>query len=444
MSRTQIAIPALLALSAVHHHLVREGLRTTAGLVVETGIGARGAPLRGAGGLRRRSRAPVPGDGDAGRPAQDAAGRAVAREGDLQLHQGHRQGSVEDHVEDGRQHLHVVLRRAALRGHRPGEELRRQVLPRHRHAGRRHRRVRGRRRGAAHARGRLRQRPGAGHHARRRRRIRLARARRRAHVDARRDRQAAAQHARQQVGHLQGIRAAHQRPEQAPHDAARPVRVQGRPEQGDPARRGRTRGRDRQALRHRRDVARLDQHRGAQHAGHRDEPHRRQEQHRRRRRGPGALPQRAEGHPDHRRHQGQRRHRQQGHRGRLRAAGRRQPAQQDQAGGLGPLRRHHRVPRQRRPDPDQDGPGREARRRRPAAGRQGLRLHRHAALQRAGRGPHQPAAAPRHLFDRRPGAADPRPEERQPARLGQRQAGVAKWAWAPSPPASPSARPTTW
>ena len=37
MSRGQVAIPALLALSAVHHHLVREGLRTTAGLVVETG-----------------------------------------------------------------------------------------------------------------------------------------------------------------------------------------------------------------------------------------------------------------------------------------------------------------------------------------------------------------------------------------------------------------------
>ena len=30
----RVAIPALLALSAVHHHLVREGLRTTAGLVV--------------------------------------------------------------------------------------------------------------------------------------------------------------------------------------------------------------------------------------------------------------------------------------------------------------------------------------------------------------------------------------------------------------------------
>ncbi len=37
MDRDNIAIPALLALSAVHHHLVRAGLRTTAGLVVETG-----------------------------------------------------------------------------------------------------------------------------------------------------------------------------------------------------------------------------------------------------------------------------------------------------------------------------------------------------------------------------------------------------------------------
>ncbi len=37
MNRDQVAIPALLALSAIHQHLVREGLRTTAGLVVETG-----------------------------------------------------------------------------------------------------------------------------------------------------------------------------------------------------------------------------------------------------------------------------------------------------------------------------------------------------------------------------------------------------------------------
>lgn len=33
----QVAVPALLALSSIHQHLVREGLRTNAGLVVETG-----------------------------------------------------------------------------------------------------------------------------------------------------------------------------------------------------------------------------------------------------------------------------------------------------------------------------------------------------------------------------------------------------------------------
>ncbi len=37
VSATQVAIPAALALSAIHQHLVRAGLRTTAGLVVETG-----------------------------------------------------------------------------------------------------------------------------------------------------------------------------------------------------------------------------------------------------------------------------------------------------------------------------------------------------------------------------------------------------------------------
>ena len=37
INATQVAIPALLALSAIHQHLVIAGLRTTAGLVVETG-----------------------------------------------------------------------------------------------------------------------------------------------------------------------------------------------------------------------------------------------------------------------------------------------------------------------------------------------------------------------------------------------------------------------
>jgi glutamate synthase (NADPH/NADH) large chain len=37
MDRAHVAIPALLALSAIHHHLVNKGLRTSTGLVVETG-----------------------------------------------------------------------------------------------------------------------------------------------------------------------------------------------------------------------------------------------------------------------------------------------------------------------------------------------------------------------------------------------------------------------
>src|SRR5204862_3171148 len=37
MGRAQVAIPALLALSGIHHHLVNRGLRTSTGLVVETG-----------------------------------------------------------------------------------------------------------------------------------------------------------------------------------------------------------------------------------------------------------------------------------------------------------------------------------------------------------------------------------------------------------------------
>ena len=37
INEENVAIPALLAMSAIHHHLIREGLRTDAGLVIETG-----------------------------------------------------------------------------------------------------------------------------------------------------------------------------------------------------------------------------------------------------------------------------------------------------------------------------------------------------------------------------------------------------------------------
>ena len=115
----------------------------------------------------------------------------------------------------------------------------------------------------------------------------------------------------------------------------------------------------------------------------------------------------------------------------------------DQAGRVGPVRRHDLVPRQRRRAADQDLAGREAGRRRRAARPQGRRQHRPHSLLDAGRGPHQPAAASRHLFDRGSQAADPRSEEQQSVGPRQREAGVAKSASARSPPAWPRATPTT-
>ena len=87
---------------------------------------------------------------------------------------------------------------------------------------------------------------------------------------------------------------------------------------------------------------------------------------------------------------------------------------------------------------------REARRRRRTARPQGRRIHRPHPLFDAGRRPDQPAAAPRHLFDRGSQAADPRPEERNPSArvsvklvrevgVGTIAAGVAKALCRPHP-----------
>ena len=116
--------------------------------------------------------------------------------------------------------------------------------------------------------------------------------------------------------------------------------------------------------------------------------------------------------------------------------------QRHQAGGIGPLRRDQPLSRQRHRDPDQDGPGRKARRRRPPARQEGVPVDRRGAPLHAGRGPDLPAAAPRHLLHRGPGGAHLRPEERQPRRARVREAVCARRAWAPSPRAWPRAAPT--
>ena len=155
---------------------------------------------------------------------------------------------------------------------------------------------------------------------------------------------------------------------------------------------------DRQAFLDRRDVLRLDLARSAYDARYCDEPDRRQVEHRRRRRGSRPLQADAE---------------------------RRLDALGDQASGVGPLRRDHGVSRQLRHDADQDGAGRQARRRRTVARPQGRCHDREGAPLDAGRRPDLAAAASRHLFDRGPGATHLRPEEHQPdgRRLGQTRLG---------------------
>ena len=121
--------PSLLATAGVHHHLVREGLRTRCALVVETGDAREVHHVAlligyGAGAVN-----PVPGVRDAGRhdPAARHRGGDPRARG-AQLHQGAQQGHPESHVEDGDLDAAELLRRADLRGDRPRQGLRRSLL----------------------------------------------------------------------------------------------------------------------------------------------------------------------------------------------------------------------------------------------------------------------------------------------------------------------------
>ncbi len=378
-------------------------------------LGARSAPLRAARGLRRRGDPSVPRAGDAGRICARHSGDR--REGIAEaLHQGDLQGAVQGDVQDGHLDLPVVLRRADLRGRRPAEGLRRQVLHRHGEQRRGHRPLRGGRGVGAAARAGVRRRSAAARHARRRRRIPVPHARRSAHVDAGDHRQAAARDAREQPRDVPRLRAPRQRAEPAAEDVPRPVRIQdGRARAG--AARGSRAGRvDRQALRDGRDEPGLDLDRGAHDARGGDEPHRRQVEHRRGRRGRGALSQRI-AHRQERR-QG-RRHAGDASLGRdriesdipLKAGDSlRSKIKQVASARFGVTAEYLASADQIQIKMAQGAkPGEGGQ----LPGPQGVRVHRAAALFGAGRRPHLAAAASRHLFDRGSGAADPRPQERQ-------------------------------
>jgi glutamate synthase (NADPH/NADH) large chain len=152
---------------------------------------------------------------------------------------------------------------------------------------------------------------------------------------------------------------------------------------------------DRQAVRHRRDVVRLDLERGPRDARGGHEPARRLEQHGRRGRGSRPLQPGAQ---------------------------RRQQELQDQAGGQRPLRRDEPLPRARQGAPDQDGPGGEAGRGRPAPRSQGRPGDRQDPPLDSGGGADLAATPPRHLLHRGSRPADPRPQECQPPCPRQREA----------------------
>jgi glutamate synthase (NADPH/NADH) large chain len=198
----RVPLPALLATSAVHHHLIH--------------------PRR----LRRRGDQPLSRLRDAGRAQALAGTGRQPQVGDQALHQGRRQGHPQGHVEDGHLDLSVLLRCPDLRCHRPRSGLRRQVFHRHPHADRRDR-ARGTGRGDhAPPRGRVRRLAGARGRARCRRRVRPARARRGSCLDREHGARPAARGARQRSRSLPVVRRPDQRAEHAAADHPRPVRDQ--------------------------------------------------------------------------------------------------------------------------------------------------------------------------------------------------------------------------
>ena len=395
ISREQAAIPSLLATAAVHHHLTRRGERTRVGLVLETGDAREVHHMclligYGAGAVNPWVAFETLDDMIRQGLLPGIDHRARREE----LHQGAQQGDPQGHGQDGDLDAPELLRRPDLRGHRPRQERRRPLLhghalPRQRDRPRRHRGG-----GAPAARARVPRPAGRARGARLGRRVPVAPRRGVPPVQPRDGVQAPARDAERPVPDLQGVHPRRGRPEPEPGHAPRALRAPARRDAGA-ARRGGAGRVDPPALRHGRHVLRLDQPGGPRDARHRDEPDRRQVEHRRGRRGLRALPPRGQ---------------------------RRLAAERDQAGGLRALRRDQRVPRQLRRPPDQDGPGRQARRGRPAPGPQGLPVDRQGAPLDARRGADLPAAASRHLLDRGPEAAHPRPEEREPAGAHPREA----------------------
>ena len=119
----RIPIPSLLACAAVHHHLIRQGLRTSVGLVVESGEPREVHHFACLAGYGAEAINPYLAF-ETLMAMKDELPQQARREGNRQaLHQVDRQGPAQGDVQDGHLHLSVLLRRADLRRRRPASRI---------------------------------------------------------------------------------------------------------------------------------------------------------------------------------------------------------------------------------------------------------------------------------------------------------------------------------
>ncbi len=362
VSAERVPIPALLATSATHHHLIRSGLRTSVGLVVELGEPREVHQFCALAGYGAEAINPYLAFETLDDMLPELEEKITAAEAVKRYIKAIDKGILKVMSKMGISTYQSYCGAQIFDAVGLASGFVAQVFHRHGHPDRRHRACRDRRRSLPPSPGRVRLRSGAARTRSRSAATMPTALRGEAHVwspeavsnlqhavrgNSQAKYRAFARHINEQSERLRTMRG-----------LFRIRSAGGDGQQADRHRRGRAGQQHRQALFDRRHVLRLDQPRGAHDAGHRHEPHRRQVEHRRRRRGGGSLRAAAQW--------------------RFHALG-------DQAGGFGPLRRDRRISRQLRHDADQDGAGRQARRRRAAARPQGRCHHRQGAPFDAGR-----------------------------------------------------------
>ena len=224
----RIPIPSLLATAAVHNHLIRQGLRMSTGIVVETGEAREVhhfCVLAGYGAeainpyLAFETLEQIRVQLKMNKSAAEVKKNYLKAVGKGIMKVMSKMGISTYQSYCGAQIFDAVGLTSGVRG---------QVLHRHRDHDRR-RRFRRNRRGSGRApQGRLRRQPDLPRHAGRRRRLRLPPARRGTCLDAGNRLQAAARRARQPSRRVPRLHPHDQRPERAPADDPRPHGVQAR------------------------------------------------------------------------------------------------------------------------------------------------------------------------------------------------------------------------